>query len=252
MVSRLVVRVNRDEVRRRIYALPRVLSGRESFNGGGEIARGFALRLATTTMSFLKTAFIVKARGGVDAAGEKWKPLAPSTIMARMRKGKPGLINRRRVLAGKAVRKAESDLRHAKTFRKGLATEVRMQAAKMRLKRAWRDYAAAAENIEILRDTGRMFNSLSPGFRGELMPGQFVSQDGLLMTDGHLDVRPGEAVFGTNIPYAKKHHFGDGRCPQRRLWPEVSKWPGVWWSDLRHAAQTGLERAAKLVFGRAA
>lgn len=224
--------------------MPGILSGRIPDGRGGELARGFALRLAVTAMANVKQAFIVKARGGTDEAGDKWKPLAPSTIANRMRKGKAGVVNRRRVKAGQAVRRAQRDVRHAQTFRKTLVSEIRLNAAQERLEKARRQYAESASNIEILKDTGRMFNSFSP------------SSGGLLNTDGSLDVRPGVALFGTNVQYAKFHHYGGskpGRPPQRRLWPEPSHWPQAWWDDLREAAQTAARKVSQeLIRGLAA
>lgn len=220
-----------------------MLSGRIPDGRGGELARGFALRLAVVAMGNIKQAFIVKARGGTDEAGDKWKPLAPSTIEKRMRKGKAGLINRRRVKAGAAVRKAERDVRKAETFRKTLVGEIRLHAAQQRLETAKRKYAEAAGSIEILKDTGRMYHSLSPSAGGFLLP------------DGRLEAKPGLAAFGTNVQYAHFHHFGGskpGRPPQRRLWPETSRWPQTWWEDLREAARTGMKIvSAQLLRGAA-
>lgn len=225
------VRIPAQQMRQRIYALPGILSGRLADPTGGEIARGFTLRVSATVMAFVKEAYAIKARGGTDAAGEKWKPLAPRTIQHRMRKGKNRPITRRRQRAREAMWRAGRELRKAKTFRNTLRSEERIDAARRKFKAAQKEYAAAVGSIEILRDTGRLFNSLSPGYGGRVM------------SDGALDVRPGIAVFGTNVKYAKYHHFGTKRCPQRRLWPVVERWPGVWWEDVRGAAQRGLRLA---------
>jgi hypothetical protein len=50
-------------------------------------APALRLRAATALLGRIKTAFVVKARGGTDAAGDRWKPLSPYTI-ARRRRGR--------------------------------------------------------------------------------------------------------------------------------------------------------------------
>jgi hypothetical protein len=80
--------------------------------------------------------------------------------------------------------------------------------------------------VEILRDTGLLLNSLSPG----------VSSSEQILRTG-----PGEVVVGTNRKGAAAHHYGvPGRLPQRRLWPEPSRWPSSWWAELVEQARAGL------------
>lgn len=240
------LKMSRSQLIERVYALPGILSGRSD---NPEIARGFALRLATTAMGFIKPAYVAKARGGVDEAGEKWQPLAFSTIKRRMMKGNNRKITDRAKKAEREAKHAEQVMNEAPTFRKGLMAEAKLHGAKQKRARALTKYAQAVASIEILRDTGRLFNSLSPGYTGQMMP------------DGSLEVRPGMVTFGTNVKYAIFHHSdeprklgknGKPKLPQRRLWPKPSKWPAHWWNQLRSAARTGIVRALELSLRAAA
>lgn len=253
-MSTVRLKLTRREARARVYDVARMLAGRIPDNQSGELARGFALRLGVVTMAFLKEAYVIKARGGIDAAGERWKPLSPVTIARRMEKGRNRPITRRQQRARERVARAELEYRKAKqrilnspTARKFYENADRQSAVKrklwnlrQKLDQAKREYQAAVGSIEILRDTGRLYNSLSPGLTGSVLK------------DGSLDVRPGAAAFGTNVKYAAKHHYGDGKCPQRRLWPEPSRWPSSWVNELRRAAASGIRRAVEINLRRAA
>lgn len=85
---------------------------------------------------------------------------------------------------------------------------------------------------QILRDTGLLLNSLSPGVSG---PGQAVQ---ILRTE------PGAVIVGTNRKGAKWHMVGGKHLPKRRLWPEVGRWPDAWW---RQIVSTTRQGAIKLI-----
>ncbi len=57
------------------------LSGQQSDLTG--LLEGLQLRLGMVALALIKSAFIEKSQGGTDGAGEKWPPLAPSTIARR-------------------------------------------------------------------------------------------------------------------------------------------------------------------------
>ncbi len=91
-------------------------------------------------------------------------------------------------------------------------------------------------SVEILRDTGELFRSLSPGIddRPSGAPGQV------------FDTPPGKVRVGTN----KKpwHHRGvPGRLPARPLWPDVL--PPAWTAALAKTAQRGVVRAIVVLLG---
>jgi hypothetical protein len=92
--------------------------------------------------------------------------------------------------------------------------------------------------VQILRDTGLLLNSLSPG---------------VVVGDARPPVPPplpprqifrrtqGAVIVGTNRRFAGAHHNGvPGRIPQRRLWPKPSNWPSRWWTALAAQAKMGV------------
>lgn len=80
--------------------------------------------------------------------------------------------------------------------------------------------------VGILRDTGLLLNSLSPGV---------ASAEQVFRTG------PGEVIVGTNRRGAAAHHRGiPGRLPQRRLWPSPENWPAAWWDDIMDQLKQGL------------
>ena len=82
--------------------------------------------------------------------------------------------------------------------------------------------------VDILRDTGILLNSLSPGVPGSV-------------PDQVFRIGVGEVIVGTNRKGAASHHQGiPGRLPQRRLWPEPSKWPASWWESILEQGRAGL------------
>src|SRR5262249_17840054 len=90
-------------------------------------------------------------------------------------------------------------------------------------------------SVEILRDTGLLLKSLSPGVQ---------SADQILKTT------PGAVTVGTNrMPW---HHRGiPGRLPARRFWPEPGAFPDGYLDPFVLAAQRGvLEAVALLAAGK--
>ena len=81
--------------------------------------------------------------------------------------------------------------------------------------------------VEILRDTGLLLNSLSPG---------------TTTPESVFRVGRGEVIVGTNRKGAAAHHHGvpSRNLPQRRLWPVVSKWPATWWRDITEQVKQGI------------
>lgn len=78
--------------------------------------------------------------------------------------------------------------------------------------------SSANQSVDILRDTGALLNSLTPGYGG---------------SNQLFKAEPGSITIGTRREGADKHHEGiPGKLPQRRLWPETSKWPATWWQDI--------------------
>lgn len=221
---------------------------------GSEVARALWVRIGMQALTLIHDAFIVKARGGTDEAGEKWKPLSEATVAYSRRhpgvppakeraKDRPSWMltdqqrqdwwsnystflrgyrseNEYNVLGG-ATGVTDGEL-------KGHAAAVSWIIAKARgAKTLMMEYGDTPH--EILRSTGLLLNTLTPGIPGSV-PGQVFR------------VEQNAIIVGTNRKWAWVHHNGstDGRIPQRRLWPEPEKWPARWWDLIGTQAREGL------------
>jgi phage gpG-like protein len=169
--------LSRDAARAALRDLPAILAGRKADPTG--LTPGIMLRVGLEASSLVRSAFITKARGGTDEAGDSWEPLNLSTLERRRGGGKGG--------------------------------------------------------AEILRDTGRLLASLTPGQAGNVQR-----------------TEPGAVVIGTNVKYAVFHHHGTAKIPQRRLWPDPQKWPARWRAALARQARDGLAKVLDLLVRAAA
>lgn len=226
----------------------------------GQLGRALWVRVGFQALSLIKASFLEKSLGGTDEAGESWKPLAKSTVAYSRRHRKlPGDPKMSPVFS------RAKNLRWIPRSSKRAAFAPSYALTEKQRTRWWQDYArllaqykgdkghAAATawilakgrgattlmeqfgNMKppILRDTFLLYNSLSPGAAGatgkpEKVKGQVFR------------VEAGKVIVGTNVPYAKFHHEGTKRCPQRRLWPAPRKWPSSWWGQLLNQARGGL------------
>ena len=212
-----------------------ILAGKvvDPTNGG---VKALLTRLGMVALSIIRDAYVVKARGGTDASGLKWPALSPRTIAYSRRH--PGL---RRDTAG--TQRPSSMLTSGERAhwwslyksRLGWYKGDKSHAAAS----AWVSLKAQGAKtilsvygqtpVEILRDTGRLINSLSPGIRT-----MRVKLDGKTVTwsktDQIFNVGVNSVTVGTSVKYAAKHHWGDPAkgLPQRRLWPDWSEWPDEW------------------------
>lgn len=222
------VRATRTSIRKAILELPRAA------RSGSPAASAIMTRVGMTALGRIRIAFVVKARGGTDEAGLSWPALSPKTIAYSRRH--PGLPKSKVRAASRPswMLSAKQNDRWWQLYHQGLAIFKGNKGAAA--KRAWGiSKGEGAETIlskygstqvEILRDTGLLLNSLSPGV---------TSAEQIFM------IRPGEVIVGTNRKWAAAHHNGiPGRLPQRRLWPSPNKWPASWWLDLTEQTRAGL------------
>lgn len=190
-------------------------------------------RCGLTALGRIKRAFIVKSRGGTDEAGERWKPLSPKTIAySRRHPGVPRAADRAASRPSWMLSASQNE-RWWDLYRQGLAIFKGDKASAAR--RAWSISKGEGAvtlldkygktQVDILRDTGLLLNSLSPG----VVSAEQVFRVGL-----------GEVIVGTNRKGAAAHHEGRGHTPQRRLWPHPNNWPANWWLDIAEQARAGL------------
>lgn len=222
----IYVRTTRAKLKQTLALIPSVVTA------GGATADAMMTRCGLTALGRIKAAFVVKARGGTDEAGDRWQPLAPSTIVNRMRRKRTAAQKRRPVHPSQALN-SRQQARWWDVYRRGLAIYKGNKAHAAA--RAWLILRAegavtlfdkyANSQVEILRDTGILLNSLSPG---------------VTSAEQIFKVGPGEVIVGTNRVGASWHHEGKENCPQRRLWPEPDRWPSRWWDDILEQGRMGL------------
>lgn len=194
-------------------------------------------RIGLTLLSHIKDAFITKARGGTDESGLSWPPLKKSTIAySRRHPGVPPAKQRAAFRPSWMLTEKQRE-RWWTLYRMGLARTRgdKNKAAAYAWAAIKREGAKTLlgvygnTSVEILRDTGLLLNSLSPGVN----PGSVDHQI--------FDVTPGECIVGTNRKGAAAHHNGiPGRLPQRKLWPDPANWPASWNEDINQQASEGL------------
>ncbi len=241
--STVHVQASRDAIRAAIAQAP------SAARAGGAIANAMMTRCGLAILGRIKQAFVIKSHGGTDEAGDSWKSLSPKTIAysntrQRGRGGRTRTEKKRDTHPSQALN-ARQKARWWEVYRR--------QMAIYKGDKSKRGHAAAVawlvlkgegattlvqkyggRQVDILRDTGLLLNSLSPGHSG----GEQIFR-----------VQPGAVIVGTNRKGAAAHHHGiPGRLPQRRLWPPPSAWPQSWWSDVLDQAKQGiLDIAAQLV-----
>ena len=166
--------------------MPRILAGKPA-PVAAELADGVTLRIATVLLSETKTAYLDKSRGGLDIGNKFWPPLAPATLMVRQLKAEG---SKKRPLIWEAYRQ--------------LAMGKKPSSA-----------------VDILRDTGRLFASLSQA------------------------IAPGRLSVGTNVKYAKYHQSplprklkmnGQPKLPRRQIFWDWDKIPTQTWGRMLSAA----------------
>jgi hypothetical protein len=203
------VRSTQDEVFDKIAKVPNAVKG------GRANADTIMLRIGVVVLECVKKAFTAKSHGRMDEAGLRWKPLSPKTVAYNRHHGPPK--DRAEYRPSFMLTDAQRD-RWWAIYRQQLA---RFRGDKSHAARvAWAALKASGAKTmfgrfghlkaRILYNTEELFNSLRV-FRA-----------------GH-----GEVFVGTTHRAAAAHHNGvPGRLPQRRLWPEPSRWPASWWRKI--------------------
>lgn len=233
------VRATRAEIRQAMACIP---AGAFGGFGARSIADQMMERCGLAALGHIHKAFITKARGGTDEAGESWKSLSPKTIVGR--RGNRTRTEKKRAKEGNdrpsvALNARQRD-RWWDVYRQQLARFKGNKSAAAR--NAWTILKSEGaqtllskygnRKVDILRDTGILLNSLSPGTDSN---------------DQVFRIGRGEVIVGTNVPYAIIHHIGNSHVPQRRLWPEPRKWPSNWWLDIAETARSGLVDIARFL-----
>ena len=187
---------------------------------------GVSEAIGMAALSDIKADYLVKARGGRGQDGVQWAPLAQSTIENRLRRFKKsgGFDKHKSKIKGKI--QAGLFAKYLQSMPEAEAKKKAKSAAEIMAKHE--TTMAFLDNLEILRDTGVMFNSLSPG-----------------QTGSETKFEVGQITLGTNVPYAKFHQTGTKRMPARPFLPEPEQIPDVWWQNWLDAGVIATEAALR-------
>lgn len=219
----------------------RQLTGQTADTNGH--ARSVFYAVGIAALQDVIEAFQVKMAGGTDEGGVSWPPLSPAYLAYGRRFG-PGEKASSAVSSG--VMNPQQMARYNALLAEKIAhLSARVdveRARKLAADRAWETIRkeeriskiAAYGNriVDILRDTGKLFNSLTPGYLSgtEYHP---TSLDG---ADQQVFVALADGiVIGTNLPYAAAHNYGypEGNIPKREFLPKDP--PSVWldrWAEI--------------------
>lgn len=264
MTSKVYFRGSRNEARNLVRRLTRMLVGKEADTGG--VARGVFLAVGFAALSSIKEDFIVKSRGGTGADGVKWKPLTKEYLAYGRRFGRgeqaslkkaAGLGKSNRLAPGqnKGLLTAAQLKRWKQIFTRTLARmllslppgEAKARAAQIAWSVLKREGAKTKLEVygnrvvDINRDTGVLFNSLSPGeMSGEGPLATYAKPSGDGGSDQIFQTISNGVIVGTNVAYAAAVN------KIRPIVPEEA--PQAWQEEWAGVAAKALEVGARMVF----
>lgn len=108
----------------------------------------------------------------------------------------------------------------------------------------------AQRKVKILRDTGILFNSLSPGILTKTGYRKPKKKGG---SEQIMDVSAGQVIVGTNVAYADTHQNGSPsrKIPARPFLPRSqSDVPRIWWDRWANVAKDALRLSIAALFKR--
>ena len=278
-MQRVVFHGTRAELRNLTYRLGAILAGREADTVG--VARGFLLSLGVAALSDIKDAFVTKARGGTDEMGITWPPLSKKYLAYGRRFGRGEKVGLTRA-AGLDPKLN----RFAPGRGKGLLTKAELERWRQIFSRTWPRFYVSTGSIvyakamaariawatlkkegaktklevfgnrqaEILRDTGILLNSLSPGIVSGT-PGPNASYNKPTPAGGEqqiFELSAGQVAVGTTVAYAAAHNKPiKATVPRRQFLPDdASQVPETWWERWFNVGVQALANGAALYFGR--
>ena len=246
-MASVTFRGSRADLSKLLNSLPGILSGNDADKGW--IGEGFRSAIGYAALTDIKESFIMKARGGTDAMGIQWPPLSPRTIANRRVGPRASAEARLR----KRIQKAETQRAYARLRHSLPEGEARRRAAIAGGVRATnimgrtKVEVLGGREVEILRDTGILLNSLSPG---ELIEGRYAEPSIEGGSQQKFEVNPGEVAVGTNVLYASTHQDGWKHIPRRQFLPdEDNPVPQSWWDRWRDVAVSATVAALVRVLG---
>lgn len=249
-------RGTKAELRRQIYHLVAIMSGRASDEN--HIGKQFAMAIGYQFLADIHNAYDEKARGRIDDMGYQWAPLSPITLFRRRNQsGQPNEAAQRKLERLQKSRKGflrdreqehllyltsigyNPDSRLSKKIARQVA-EAKYSSQESMLS------AAAAGDVEILKDTGVLFGSLTPG----VLQGFHYSKPTVPGGEDQIfDVNPGEVILGTSVEYGHHHQHGTSRIPARPFLPvKAEDVPAIWWDRVMQVASDSFSSILRRYF----
>lgn len=270
MADRIYFRGSRQLAKQLARRLLLVLTGREADRQN--IARGVFLTLGFAALNSIKQDFLVKSRGGTGADGVKWPPLTKEYLAygrrfgtgekAALKKaaglgkqhrfgtgGNTGLLTAaqqktwNKIFGSRLARLSLSmPIRAAKTRAAQIAwAELKRQGAQTKLE------VFGNRQVDMLRDTGVLFNSLSPGQLDNPGPNATYSPpSGDGGSDQIFQLQSAGVIVGTNVAYASAHQDG------KRPFLPKDQVPESWEQDWLDAGTQALAVGARMMYEGAA
>lgn len=214
--STINVKVSQSRLKQALSQVPHNLESNDT-------GKAILVAMSNALLIKIKEAFIIKSRGGIDEAGDRWTPLNPKTI-AYSRSPRSRVEKGRSSCPSQSLSKKQQE-RWWDLYRQGLAIHKGDKARAA--KRAW--FILKSEGAktlfdkyahgkpDILKNSGKLLSSI--GIKG-------------IITNS-IEIHADPKI----CPYAAAHHNGvPGKLPQRRLWPPVKNWPQNWWDDILNSA----------------
>lgn len=276
-------RGGRQLARQLAYRLVSMVTGRQPDALG--IARGVFTAVGFAALSDIHADYIRKAHGGTGEDGVTWKPLSPKTIAgrrlgpkdkqlphiaerlkaekdaakeARKRFTAAATEKRKKLVArfslsmpmDEARRRADEQIaaeRRAANFR------LRGQIALAKSTGKRRSDVLSQRQVDILRDTGVLLNSLSPGEISGAGPSIVYRPPGGDGGDEQVfSLFDSGVIVGTTVKYAATHQEGDPArgIPARPFLPTHGV-PQVWLDRWAEVGQLALAAGAQTLFASA-
>lgn len=262
MTQRITFNGSRDDVRRIARSMALTLAGKQ--DDRQQVAYGFLLSMGFAALGSIKTAFVTKARGGTDEMGIKWKPLSRNYLLYGRRTSAKELagIKRKAKAEGKKVKQQVFDDAYSRFSVSMTLKEAKQRATALAARAGQKAEGEAKRNllatrqVEILRDTGVLLNSLSPGvIVGNGPSASYSKPKGEGGEEQVFDVAGGRVIVGTNVPYAAVHNFGSEKqgIPRRQYLPDdESQIPEAWWNRWLSVGMKALEVGTAQLYKRGA
>lgn len=252
--SVVTVTTTQHDARIQMGQLGRIILGYQNA-GVDRLIRAMQVRIGMVALGYIRTAFVAKARGGADETGLSWPPIKRETVAygrrhpVLNRRGQPTnrripsqgvrsqyrpswmLTDKQRDQWWELYRQALARFRGDKGHAAAYAWKIMKSRGARTLIGVYGD-----TKVEILRDTGLLLTSLTPG-----LPESSVSSNPPTVKHQIFQILRDSVIIGTNRRGARAHHYGvPGRLPRRRLWPDLRRWPKSWWHDIVTTARDGV------------